>query len=82
MRWRSQLPKWHPLHREEDPMPISPGTERAIQRLSDHAPDCMRELTKLNANVEQLNENLEKLNSVGGIPGKVEESAKNGAPFF
>ena len=42
----------------------------------------MRELTKLNANVEQLNENLEKLNSVGGIPGKVEESAKNFWKWF
>lgn len=58
-------------------MSISPGTERSIQNLSSHAPDIVRELQNLNSNLVELNVNLTKLNSVGGIPGRIGDSLKD-----
>ena len=58
-------------------MSISPGTERAITNLSSHAPELVRELNNLNTNLIELNVNLTKLNSVGGIPGRIGESLKD-----
>jgi hypothetical protein len=67
MRWRENLPKWHPLHREKEAMPMSPGTERAIVRLSEEMPRMRKEL-------ERLNDNLEKLETVTGFPERVKET--------
>ena len=37
MKWKEQLPKWHPLHRKPEEDKMNPGTERAIVQLVEHA---------------------------------------------
>lgn len=76
MKWQEQLPKWHPLHKEED-VTISPGTERALHRISEHMPDLLRELKRLNDNLEMLGEKLPSVKGIGASMSAVVKKVKD-----